>query len=250
MKKIGFTLAEVLITLGIIGVVAALTIPTLVNNYQKKTYVTGLQRAYAQLQQVFKLAMAQDSVDLLQNTNLIKSIKSDILLNDYDQKEFVSELGKYIKIQKVCYGMDFSNGCHDIEYIDITEDPNTKTNRGGDLQIFMADGMIYYFNYLRKTSTFFNKNRCDYIKANGGSLCSNNGYIRVDVNGKKGPNKEGRDFFAFEIDGYGKVYPYGATSTYGRESNWEHSGCSGNEIYYGGFACAGRIFDQGWKMDY
>ncbi len=49
MKKIGFTLAEVLITLGIIGVVAALTIPTLVNNYQKKTYVTGLQRAYAQL---------------------------------------------------------------------------------------------------------------------------------------------------------------------------------------------------------
>ena len=38
MKKRAFTLAEVLITLGIIGVVAAMTIPTLISNYQKKQF--------------------------------------------------------------------------------------------------------------------------------------------------------------------------------------------------------------------
>ena len=38
----GFTLAEVLITLGIIGIVSALTIPTLINNYQKKSYSNTL----------------------------------------------------------------------------------------------------------------------------------------------------------------------------------------------------------------
>ena len=45
----GFTLAEVLITLGIIGVVAALTIPTLVANYQKKVTVTKVKKVYVTL---------------------------------------------------------------------------------------------------------------------------------------------------------------------------------------------------------
>ena len=43
INKKGFTLAEVLITLGIIGVVAALTIPTLVQNYQTKSWATASQ---------------------------------------------------------------------------------------------------------------------------------------------------------------------------------------------------------------
>ena len=45
-KNLAFTLAEVLITLAIIGVVAALTIPTVVTNYKKKTYVTQLKKTY------------------------------------------------------------------------------------------------------------------------------------------------------------------------------------------------------------
>ena len=54
--RFGFTLAEVLITLGIIGVVAAMTIPTLITNYQKRETVTRLKSAYAQLQQAIKLS--------------------------------------------------------------------------------------------------------------------------------------------------------------------------------------------------
>ena len=53
-RKIAFTLAEVLITLGIIGVVAALTLPTLISNYKKQTYVTGLQKAYSVLNNMTK----------------------------------------------------------------------------------------------------------------------------------------------------------------------------------------------------
>ena len=52
----GFTLAEVLITLGIIGIVAAMTIPTLVHNYQKKVTINRLKHTYATLMQVFKMA--------------------------------------------------------------------------------------------------------------------------------------------------------------------------------------------------
>ena len=52
MKLRGFTLAEVLITLGIIGVVAAMTIPMLIINYQKRLTLTRLKKTYSQLNQV------------------------------------------------------------------------------------------------------------------------------------------------------------------------------------------------------
>ena len=49
--KFGFTLAEVLVTLGIIGVVSAMTVPTLMQNYQRKSYVTQLHKFYNELSQ-------------------------------------------------------------------------------------------------------------------------------------------------------------------------------------------------------
>ena len=54
--RFGFTLAEVLITLCVIGVVSAMTIPTMITNYQKRETVTRLKSAYAQLQLAIKLS--------------------------------------------------------------------------------------------------------------------------------------------------------------------------------------------------
>lgn len=58
--KKGFTLAEVLVTIGVIGVVAALTIPTLSANYQKRVLTTQLQKAYAELSQAGAMALADE----------------------------------------------------------------------------------------------------------------------------------------------------------------------------------------------
>ena len=55
MKK-GFTLAEVLITLGIIGVVAAMTLPTLIEKHQKKVSAVRLEQTYSQLSQAVLMA--------------------------------------------------------------------------------------------------------------------------------------------------------------------------------------------------
>ena len=55
-KRIAFTLAEVLITLGIIGIVAALTIPNLVQGYRKRVVETRLKEFYTITQQAFKMA--------------------------------------------------------------------------------------------------------------------------------------------------------------------------------------------------
>ena len=58
MRKRGFTLAEVLITLGIIGVIAAITIPMLIEAYIKKTTALSVKKAYTELNQVLKMAIA------------------------------------------------------------------------------------------------------------------------------------------------------------------------------------------------
>ncbi len=52
----GFTLAEVLITLGIIGVVAAMTLPTVITNYRKKQTVVQLKKAYSEINQAVRMA--------------------------------------------------------------------------------------------------------------------------------------------------------------------------------------------------
>ena len=60
MQKSAFTLAEVLITLGIIGVVAAITIPSLVTNYQKHVVETKLARFNSTMNQAMRLSMADN----------------------------------------------------------------------------------------------------------------------------------------------------------------------------------------------
>ena len=55
-KQVAFTLAEVLITLGIIGVVAALTMPTLVQKYQKHRTATQLKTVYSMMNQAIKMS--------------------------------------------------------------------------------------------------------------------------------------------------------------------------------------------------
>src|SRR5574344_866092 len=59
-RKKGFTLAEVLITLGIIGVVAALTIPTLIGNYEKTLFANKFKDSFSILSQAVNLSQAEN----------------------------------------------------------------------------------------------------------------------------------------------------------------------------------------------
>ena len=59
-KKAAFTLAEVLITLGIIGIVAAMTLPTLIANYQKKVVETRLISFYSKINQAYRMSYAEN----------------------------------------------------------------------------------------------------------------------------------------------------------------------------------------------
>ena len=55
-KKLAFTLAETLITFGIIGVVAALTLPTLIENHNRKVVEARLEKLYSTMNQAIRMA--------------------------------------------------------------------------------------------------------------------------------------------------------------------------------------------------
>lgn len=63
-KKLGFTLAEILITLGIIGVIAAISIPMLVIKTQKTIVETKLKHFYAEINNAFRLAASENGMDI------------------------------------------------------------------------------------------------------------------------------------------------------------------------------------------
>ena len=90
-KKAAFTLAEVLITLAIIGIVAALTIPTLVQNFQQDAWDTASEVFQRKLEESLKVMNVQGT------------------LAGYTTTEaFVDELSKHIKITRICDNDDIT----------------------------------------------------------------------------------------------------------------------------------------------
>ena len=77
MKK-AFTLAEVLITLAIIGIVAALTIPSVISNYQQQEFKTGLKKAVSVLNEAIQTNIAQEGETPYENENLYEYLQRHI----------------------------------------------------------------------------------------------------------------------------------------------------------------------------
>ena len=196
-KKAAFTLAEVLITLAIIGVVAALTLPTLIAKVNEK--VDGNQKKVTEA----KLIQGLNMLDLHGGIN-----------NTYSSTaEFVEELSKYMKITKICDGTNSAfTECipyNEIKYTDSDNEEqtvdvvnlNTAASLGkGDTEsgeefmapvaMVLADGTPIILTY--------NKNCIsdpDSIKSDNKKIhsCVDGLY---DLNGSRMPNRVGKDLTA------------------------------------------------------
>ena len=230
LKKAAFTLAETLITLTIIGVIAALTIPNLISSYQKHTYVVGLKKAYSQLQNAMKMipitqGCPAGDYDCVGWNNWGK-------VTNIDGQEFNGDLGnkrtyllsKQFKINKLCYS-----------YNNSTDETCKKL-----------------LNHLDNFAAFI---------TNDGMIFSSS--AGVDINGFKGPNKWGRDQFVFDITSQyhenrygipqGTVVPFGSklyADIHGEEYYWRNNNqCTTENVnkdswYNKGFYCAGRVLEE------
>ncbi|MBQ8460335.1 type II secretion system protein [bacterium] len=210
--KAAFTLAETLITIGIIGVVAAMTIPNLIQENQKRATVTKLKKAIAVINQAYKLSYE----DLGEPENLI-SMNAGEYTNKYWRP--------YIKNVGTC---NYESGMH-FQTINGTEAPygvisdNTILTLGGYAYIFST---LLYHGYDRVSSDV----------------------IVVDTNCDKQPNKYGRDVFVLKKleDGKG-VVPLG----YDEDISNVMLKCSKNSNFVSVFDqyCAERIRRAGWRIE-
>ena len=167
-----FTLAEVLITLGIIGVVAAVTMPTLITKYQKKQTVTQLKKAYAELSQA--LQIAQKDLGMMEDWDFANFPTSA----DRVQYFYDNVLKPNLKIVKYC--APSSNDCWaDVNYkLTGDEARHTFNGLGGRNSFITASGYSVYY----------------WLHADG-----TGGWFFVDLNGAKRPNILGKDIFVFQI---------------------------------------------------
>ena len=180
----GFTLAEVLITLAIIGIVAALTIPTLVQNYQERAWNTASQVFQRKLGEALRVMNVQGT------------------LAGYTTTEaFVDELSKHIKITRICENDDITTCFSDTvtwgdEEVDMSKVKKAKNFGQNDwdtntVAVQFANGVngVIAYNPDCRQNQFSN----DVITVGETGIGTNCLAILYDVDGFKNPNTEGKD---------------------------------------------------------
>ena len=210
-NKNGFTLAEVLITLVIIGVIAAATIPTLINNTQKHEYVSKLKKAYS---------------NLVQATNLIIAEEGPVPVWSGEKGVVHGYYKKKLVIAKEC---GYDEGC--------LEQRRYKYLNGGNSLDWESNDTYYKLVLSDGTQLILEEfyPACNVVGGMSGEqdICM---FMEVDLNGGKEPNTIGRDVFAFVLKKDG-LYPVGI----GRENR-----CTTN---YNGYNCAAKVLKEG-AMNY
>ncbi len=169
-KRFAFTLAETLITLGVIGIVAAMTIPNLVQSYQEKVTVTKVKKMYSTLSQAYALYKVDNDVD-------------ETYVNNHDGAVKVFDIfQKNLKVSKICSG---DEGCISDKYSRQNHDSYGGYTSESYYSVRLEDGSALTFRGGSAETLF---------------------QIYYDVNGKLPPNKWGTDFFQF--NGYkDKIIP-------------------------------------------
>lgn len=198
--SIGFTIAEVLITLGIVGIVAAMTLPILNKNIQDIQFKAAWKKAYSQLEQASKLYLQ----------------KNDTFLG---VSNYAAALQPYYKVVKYCDTQASTQGCwvaaSQNYYLNKPSDPiagipnnNPAKDLGVSRGLFLADGTTM------STMAAWNSD-CDADAY--GKVC---GWILIDVNGFNAPNTVGRDVYGVWVV-TDRVIPIGLPMPV----TWSQDGC-------------------------
>ena len=226
LKQKAFTLAETLITLSIVGIIAAMTVPTLVSNAQKASYVTGVKKAYSQLNNALKMIPVTEgcSAGDYECAGFFKYANEEHSSGGWstgdnenfaERFEFLAKQFKTISINTPREKINNSHACYGL--LRTTYAPGN---------FVTTDGMCFASSY-------------------GLYAGGNNLLVYVDVNGAKNPNIGGRDQFLFYISdktdntNQVTVVPNGSGTT----GNWENT-CKTFNKRYGNFSCTARVLKE------
>lgn len=217
MQK-GFTLSELLLSLFIVGVVAVLSVPVLLNNVNNKTFATQIKNMSATIEQ-----LAQDE--------LLTHRTRDLSNTDFaDPEKLLSN--NHFSIVKSCNTTESLTKCwktnatgnDKITYKNLNK---SNINIEGANTIILKNGVIFRYT----------------TESNDGRTV---GLFFMDINGNDKPNIAGRDLFAFWVDRNGNVVDESnaknLNETLANKINKCKTGLAGE--------CYGALAENNWKMDY
>lgn len=140
--RFAFTLAEVLITLGIIGIVAAMTIPNLIFNYKVKRTVSILKEDQSIIAQVIKLSTEENGEP--------EGWQGQELLSEARTLTLVDKINPFLKIAVDCGTYDENGNCFmngDYKFINGTKYENLATDRTEYKVKLMNGSSLLYYSY-------------------------------------------------------------------------------------------------------
>ena len=224
MKK-GFTLTELLLALTIVGVLAVLTVPILINNIHNKMFAARAKNMAATIEQ------------LAQN-QLIKHRTRDLWDTDFgDTNKLLTN--KHFSISKICNtSTDAKLNCWKTTATGKDKLTYKNLNKNNlNLQLvyrtaILKNGVMISYRELDTA--------CPTAKAAGAV-----GVINIDVNGNEKPNIGGRDIFFFFIDRKGHIRDFSLGETNEYTVSQKITKCKSNYQW-----CFGALMDNGWRMNY
>ena len=243
--KLAFTLAEVLITLGIIGVVAAMTMPTLIKNYQKKQTVVQLKKAYSELSQAISLAQ--------KDNGMIEDWDFSNFPTPADRAQYFYDnfLKPNLKIAKYCVPSSADCWADNIFTLGGTKYNNLINEYSGHNSFITASGYSVHY----------------WLNGSG-----DGGWFFIDTNGTKKPNILGKDVFAFSLVNKNETstdmlthtkigfYPHALhyypaverskliSGDFETSLSGQRGGCSKTALGTPGLWCAALIMVDGWEI--
>lgn len=245
----GFTIAEVLITLGVIGVIALMLIP-IIQKQQEIIYVNTLKNAYTTINEGFRLLMGQEGVTLLTHTSFFLNLPNPAT-NSTTSAYLNTYIPNIFKAVKTCNVGD-NTTCAAVHQMLNYDDTTTNYSY---FKFYLNDSVLV------KLYTFL---PASWGTVNDPSIkmIARLGNLEIDVNGDQGPNIMGRDCFLFAItqSGITPIYSYdyamykqasGAATfnaTYWQTGDYTVN-CSTTVPSYG-WGCAARIIENNWVIDY
>lgn len=247
-KKTAFTLADMVMAMGVISVIAMLTVPILKKDNNHSTYVAQLKKFNSTFQEGLQLMAKREGVLVFEHTSVFNGRSNT---NSARSALIDNAMKKTFPVVKSCRNGDKSCAIDGYKYLDKT--PAGKLF-GQYNSFYITDGMVVMLEL---------DVRCN--EYNAVSKC---GELLVDVNGMKKPNMYGRDLFRFYINKNGFLYPVNGPQYVkyhnGNFGNWEeHSDYWVNSPQYcgekgiselpsqvNGEGCAARIIEDGWRMVY
>lgn len=245
--KSGFTLAEVLVTLGIVGVITSLMMPTFISGVQKKQLAASLGKNVESVQigcqKLIQYANEQSTDTIFEgHYSIHKNLNGSPAYSDTHSisgNNLWTNTSSFFNTKTIA-SADITRYKGLVKSFGrTTASPTVDSLAGSNIILNEKTGAYWGTKSVTEANTIYNSK--DPVV----------GYIYIDVNGEKSPNIYGRDIFLYGLTDACAMIPAGSERMKQINSNipTDNSACNGTSIT-NGLSCTSRVAREGYKINY